>query len=217
MTTVSTQCRDRIDTQNGDGDGPETEKRPRLLTFTERKTFTVNSQIANAGAMETSQGALEGVPSIKAGAISKPASRFVKGAMSLHVYTDGACQPNPGRGGWGFVVYRDGIEVHAAFGGAPEDHEPADGADSRPHGPSLACFKRRGRAGSAVLGQPVHGQRLQSSGGTTGSARAGSPAFVPSWRMSTSGWNLDAALDCLPDPPRMGEGPRWHCRERPSR
>src|SRR5262245_60660799 len=36
----------------------------------------------------------------------------------LHLYCDGACQPNPGRGGWGFVAYRDGKEVHTQFGGA---------------------------------------------------------------------------------------------------
>lgn len=35
----------------------------------------------------------------------------------ITIYTDGACDPNPGVGGWGFVVYRDGIEIHRAFGG----------------------------------------------------------------------------------------------------
>ena len=35
----------------------------------------------------------------------------------FHVYTDGACEPNPGKGGWGFVVYSNGMEVHAACGG----------------------------------------------------------------------------------------------------
>jgi ribonuclease HI len=39
--------------------------------------------------------------------------------MSLKVYCDGACQPNPGRGGWGFVVYLDGKELHTQYGGAP--------------------------------------------------------------------------------------------------
>lgn len=29
--------------------------------------------------------------------------------MNYHLYTDGACQPNPGQGGWAFIVY-------------PEDH-----------------------------------------------------------------------------------------------
>jgi ribonuclease HI len=35
----------------------------------------------------------------------------------LVIYADGACEPNPGAGGWGFVAYRDGIEVHAERGG----------------------------------------------------------------------------------------------------
>ena len=36
----------------------------------------------------------------------------------LVIYCDGACEPNPGLGGWGFVVYRDGMEIHADCGGA---------------------------------------------------------------------------------------------------
>ena len=35
----------------------------------------------------------------------------------LVIYTDGACEPNPGRGGWAFVVYRDGMEIHFECGG----------------------------------------------------------------------------------------------------
>lgn len=34
------------------------------------------------------------------------------------IYTDGACEPNPGKGGWGFVVYRDGVETHTCIGGS---------------------------------------------------------------------------------------------------
>jgi ribonuclease HI len=33
------------------------------------------------------------------------------------IYTDGACQPNPGVGGWGYVVYKRGEEVHSDHGG----------------------------------------------------------------------------------------------------
>jgi ribonuclease HI len=44
-----------------------------------------------------------------------PKAALPQGA--LVVYTDGACEPNPGRGGWGFVVYQNGVEVHTAFGG----------------------------------------------------------------------------------------------------
>lgn len=35
----------------------------------------------------------------------------------FEIYTDGACEPNPGLGGWGFVVYQHGVEIHTAFGG----------------------------------------------------------------------------------------------------
>lgn len=45
----------------------------------------------------------------------------VAGAMNLNsglvIFADGACEPNPGPGGWGFVVYRDGFEIHADCGG----------------------------------------------------------------------------------------------------
>jgi ribonuclease HI len=36
----------------------------------------------------------------------------------LVIYCDGACEPNPGAGGWGFVVYRDGVEIRADCGGS---------------------------------------------------------------------------------------------------
>ncbi|RLP22286.1 ribonuclease HI [Mesorhizobium sp. YM1C-6-2] len=36
----------------------------------------------------------------------------------LVVYADGCCDPNPGPGGWGFVAYRDGVEIHAETGGS---------------------------------------------------------------------------------------------------
>ncbi|MEY9782289.1 ribonuclease H family protein [Sinorhizobium fredii] len=39
---------------------------------------------------------------------------FVTG---LHVFADGACEPNPGPGGWGVAVYRDGHEVASDHGG----------------------------------------------------------------------------------------------------
>jgi len=37
--------------------------------------------------------------------------------LGLVIYADGACHPNPGIGGWGFVVYRDGTEIHSECGG----------------------------------------------------------------------------------------------------
>ena len=38
-------------------------------------------------------------------------------SYGLVIFCDGACEPNPGLGGWGFVVYRDGVEIHAEHGG----------------------------------------------------------------------------------------------------
>lgn len=38
--------------------------------------------------------------------------------MGIEIYCDGAAEPtNPGPGGWGFVVYRDGLEIAAHCGG----------------------------------------------------------------------------------------------------
>lgn len=39
-------------------------------------------------------------------------------ADALVIYCDGCCEPNPGIGGWGFAVYREGAEIDARFGGA---------------------------------------------------------------------------------------------------
>lgn len=36
---------------------------------------------------------------------------------SIHIYTDGACEPNPGAGGWAFVVYECGVEITNRNGG----------------------------------------------------------------------------------------------------
>lgn len=38
-------------------------------------------------------------------------------SIGLVIYCDGACEPNPGPGGWGFAVYRDGVEIHSDYGG----------------------------------------------------------------------------------------------------
>lgn len=35
----------------------------------------------------------------------------------IHIYTDGSCEPNPGAGGWSFVVVESGIEVNNRNGG----------------------------------------------------------------------------------------------------
>jgi len=38
-------------------------------------------------------------------------------AAGLHVFSDGACEPNPGPGGWGVAIYRDGVEIASDHGG----------------------------------------------------------------------------------------------------
>jgi ribonuclease HI len=40
--------------------------------------------------------------------------------IGLHIFSDGACEPNPGPGGWGVVVFRDGVEVASFSGGHPD-------------------------------------------------------------------------------------------------
>ena len=39
---------------------------------------------------------------------------------TLDIYTDGACNPNPGVGGWGVVAYQNGREVWTETGGEME-------------------------------------------------------------------------------------------------
>ena len=34
----------------------------------------------------------------------------------IEIFTDGACNPNPGQGGWSFVAYENGVEIHNASG-----------------------------------------------------------------------------------------------------
>lgn len=38
----------------------------------------------------------------------------------LEIYADGACDPNPGVGGWGIAVYQDNVEVWSESGGELE-------------------------------------------------------------------------------------------------
>lgn len=38
-------------------------------------------------------------------------------AYKFHIYTDGACEPNPGAGGWAFVVIESGVEINNRNGG----------------------------------------------------------------------------------------------------
>lgn len=45
-----------------------------------------------------------------------PATDYSTG---IHVFADGACDPNPGPGAWAFVVYADGVEAFSSSGAAP--------------------------------------------------------------------------------------------------
>ncbi|WP_018899258.1 ribonuclease H [Rhizobium sp. 2MFCol3.1] len=37
---------------------------------------------------------------------------------TLEIFTDGCCEPSSSNGGWGFAVYRDGVEIASGCGGA---------------------------------------------------------------------------------------------------
>lgn len=39
--------------------------------------------------------------------------------VGYHVFCDGCCEPNPGPGGWGVAVHRDGVEIASDHGGDP--------------------------------------------------------------------------------------------------
>lgn len=41
-------------------------------------------------------------------------------SSGIHIFCDGACEPNPGAGGWGLAVYRDGREISQDCGGLVE-------------------------------------------------------------------------------------------------
>ncbi len=46
----------------------------------------------------------------------KPKASKVDFSKGVHVFTDGACEPNPGPGGWAFVVYENGYAIHSESG-----------------------------------------------------------------------------------------------------
>ena len=56
------------------------------------------------------------------GKVSKPngAAPTKLPTAGLVLFSDGGCDPNPGAGGWGMAVYRDGVEVHSDCGGMLE-------------------------------------------------------------------------------------------------
>lgn len=64
--------------------------------------------------------ALEGVKSSRSHSKKrngqKPKASKVDFSKGVHVSTDGACEPNPGPGGWSFVVYENGYAIHSESG-----------------------------------------------------------------------------------------------------
>lgn len=55
-------------------------------------------------------------PDFKQTRSRKPKASKVDFSSGLHVFTDGACDPNPGPGGWAFVVTENGAIIHSESG-----------------------------------------------------------------------------------------------------
>jgi ribonuclease HI len=55
-------------------------------------------------------------PSFKRQHSRKPKASKVDFSSGLHVFTDGACDPNPGPGGWAFVAIKNGANIHSEIG-----------------------------------------------------------------------------------------------------
>ncbi|XOK11611.1 ribonuclease H family protein [Agrobacterium tumefaciens] len=95
-----------------DRDRDKTEKK----TKTKKKTFYAKTK---KSAAHSQQGlfALEGVKASRSCSqkrrSQKPKASKVDFSKGVHVFTDGACDPNPGPGGWAFVVYENGYAIHS--------------------------------------------------------------------------------------------------------
>lgn len=90
-----------------------------LALFAERQKPGLRQNPGSMCGLECDPHKSRGAPQIT-GSVSVPVnSRGPRKSVpaGLVIYCDGACEPNPGVGGWGFVVYRDGVEVHAEHGG----------------------------------------------------------------------------------------------------
>ncbi|MCP2132978.1 RNase H family protein [Agrobacterium tumefaciens] len=55
-------------------------------------------------------------PNFKRPRSRKPTASKVDFSSGLHVFTDGACDPNPGPGGWPFMVTENGATIHSESG-----------------------------------------------------------------------------------------------------
>lgn len=55
-------------------------------------------------------------PDFKQTRSRKPKASKLDFSSGLHVFTDGGCDPNPGPGGWAFVVTENGATIHGESG-----------------------------------------------------------------------------------------------------
>lgn len=65
------------------------------------------------------------------------------------IYTDGACHPNPGKGGWAAAVTRGGDLIHAVCGGA--GHTTNNRMEMIGIGVALAWVRDNGHAGRCAV------------------------------------------------------------------
>lgn len=72
-----------------------------------------NQSLGGVFAFENGQGSK---PVFKRQRSRKPKASKVDFSSGLHVFTDGACDPNPGPGGWAFVVTENGATIHSESG-----------------------------------------------------------------------------------------------------
>ena len=180
-----TQCWHSVETVTtyGDGDGEETE----TSTFTERKIFTVNSQITSAGAMETSQVALEGGAKHQSSPSGKrPAlhgGRYDPSTSTLMVHVN--------------QTQAEAVGASLSTGMASRCMQPSAGirrprtsgwSRQPPSWPFVGLLQtqRASRLGCSAIASTR--SKAAISGGTRGSGRAG-VAVNRSWPIPTCGWS----------------------------
>jgi len=105
-------------TGEGDRDQNQTETKPESPLFESRKSDHAKSRNSVPSgkvqwALERENAENPRTPPLQVRRQSSLNKQFANG---IHVFTDGACDPNPGPGGWSFVVYVDGHEVYSETG-----------------------------------------------------------------------------------------------------
>ncbi|MGU3577078.1 ribonuclease H [Brucellaceae bacterium C25G] len=69
---------------------------------------------------EDGQSFIQITKSVAKGGKQKVSVQNAISSAGLVLFSDGGCDPNPGDGGWGIAVYRDGKEIHSECGGMLE-------------------------------------------------------------------------------------------------